>query len=521
VRFLCIFVGTSAAIGCGRISIGDWDVPSQRGGAPQEASGAAGTSTGGARGSEDTGLAGRAPGAGGASAVVRAGGAAGQSHDGTSGGSGADGGQFGGASSGVDAGGNPPHQGGAGAAVPTGGAPGVDSAGAGGALATSRGGRGGNDGESETAGRAGTAGDAASGETAGCGGCAGSGGSDTGGGGAGGGTSGGGGVAGGDPGGAGGAPPIVPPAAAWEPCSDASAITVVASNAEQGCWVGCTNGDVFYGGCDGAGWVRTDEPAEPNASASLPDLPVSSILPLHDDPLRAYVSFVGSPSVHKVWETHDQGQTWLEHTDSPVVDVWGLSYNPLATDRLYAYVVPPDGSNPYIDASADGGSSYDKMFLEDSLLQLPSGATDLVSAITLYDYDPDHFVVGTINGHLYVTSDGTTERTWGRIGDTDPEMPVRAITKIAVRPRESSYELWATFVGPLEFGVWVSTGNALEWNNAYAPGLPEGAGSSVVDGWYGLSFNPVFPDTLYLFGTEGAYRSDNGGLSWSRSWPRE
>ena len=243
------------------------------------------------------------------------------------------------------------------------------------------------------------------------------------------------------------------------------------------------------------------------------------MVPPHDDSLRTYVSFVGLPSVRKIWETQTQGQTWLEHSESSVLDVWSLSYIPFATDHLYAYVVAPDGGDSYIDASADAGSTYLEMYQADGLLQLPSGALDLISTITMYDNSPDHFIVGTINGNLYVTSNGTTERTFGRIGPV--EMPRYPVTKIALRPHESSYELWVTFEGPLKYGVWVSTGGALNWNNAHAPGLPDGAGSAVVDGWYGVSFNPVFADTLYLFGTEGAYRSDNHGASWTRTWPPE
>ncbi|MBN1610259.1 MAG: hypothetical protein JW940_26765 [Polyangiaceae bacterium] len=536
MRSLAIALGACAIIGCGRIPIGDWDVPSQTGGARQETS-VAGTSNGGAGGSEPTGPGGRTTSLGSSGAFANTSGAAGQSDDGAaSGGSVVDAGGRTGSTAGSDAGAIEP-QGGAGAAASTAGTPGVGPAGTGAAPATSSGGQDTSQG-GDTAG-GGVAGDGGGGVagaagyggatgTAGRGGFEDSGGSDTGGGSTGGSSTGASSTGGSSTGASstggsstggsdtGGTPPIPPPVAAWEPCSEDSAITVVAANAEQGCWVGCTDGDVFYGECDGASWVRTDDPA---TSAPLPDLPVSTIVPLYNDSLRAYVSFVGLPSVRKIWETQTQGQTWLEHWESSVLDVWSLSYVPVATDHLYAYVVAPDGAGSHIDASNDGGSTYYERYVADALIGLPSGATDLVSTITMYDFDPDRFIVGTINGNLYVTSNGTTERTWGRIGPVG--MPRYPVTKIALRPYESSYELWATFEGPLKYGVWVSTGGTLNWDNAHAPGLPDGAGSSVVDGWYGVSFNPVFPDTLYLFGTEGAYRTDDHGATWTHTWPRQ
>lgn len=303
---------------------------------------------------------------------------------------------------------------------------------------------------------------------------------------------------------------------AWEPCLPGSAVTAVATVGMSVCWVGCSNGDIYFGGREGTSWSKRDDPSQPGTLIRPPDGPVSSITPRHDDVLRAYFTFVSLPSVHKVWETPTQGRTWSEHSDSSVFDVWSFSYNPLDTQRLQSYAVATDGSNAYLDCSTDAGQTYNRMFIRDELLTLPSASSDLVSAITMIDGSMDNLIVGTVNGNLYVTANATTERTWGRIGSSG--MPTGVVTKIAVRQTETR-EFWATFQGTPAESLWISKYGTLQWENGYAPGLPEVEQNPAVSGWYGVSFNPLFPDTLYLFGTEGAFRTDNGGESWVRTWP--
>jgi hypothetical protein len=308
---------------------------------------------------------------------------------------------------------------------------------------------------------------------------------------------------------------VVLPEVAWEPCTAGSAVTTVAPSTEGDCWVGCANGDIFYGPCTGDDWRLSNDTTRPGAAPRVPVGPVSSIVSLHNDSQHAYAAFVGPEAAPRVWETTDQGGSWSELVNSTEQDVWALSYNPIDTLRLYAYTVSADGGNAYVDRSLDGGQSFSLMYMPDSLFELPSGGLDLVTTVSLYGADPDHFIVGTVLGHLYIAVDATSEITWGRIGSVD--LPQRHVTKIALRQRDT-LEFWVTFAGQPRTSVWVSKDAGMNWETVSAPGLPTGPATITPEGWYGVSFNPVFPETLYLFGSEGAYRTVNGGESWVRVW---
>lgn len=115
--------------------------------------------------------------------------------------------------------------------------------------------------------------------------------------------------------------------------------------------------------------------------------------------------------------------------------------------------------------------------------------------------DPERLYAGTANGHIFVSDDGAA-----RWRDAVVRLPTDAvINRVAVDPRAADIA-YAAYWLPGGGGGLVKTGDGgLHWE---ALAIPNGPALRTV------ALAPSAPDTVYVAGEAGVWRSDDGGGNW-------
>jgi photosystem II stability/assembly factor-like uncharacterized protein len=158
----------------------------------------------------------------------------------------------------------------------------------------------------------------------------------------------------------------------------------------------------------------------------------------------------------------------------------------------------PASSN--IKASSDGKANGKPAPL-DWKITGPTGGD--VRSLVVDPKDPDHFYFGTIDGHIYTSSDAC--KTWSLFYNFN--RPRLYVDNIIIDPRDSRIMYVGTHRHKEPGGVYITKDRGVTWRE-----VPELKNESILS----MSQMSEKPDVLAAGTVSGVFRSMNGGETWTR-----
>jgi hypothetical protein len=323
------------------------------------------------------------------------------------------------------------------------------------------------------------------------------------------------------------APPAVKTAdeLAWEPVprNSAARITVAAFGASY-VYVGFSDGELFFDVSSASPhWSELDQPSRPGAPA-LPPLPVTALaVDEKENPPFVFAGFAGgaasdggSGAGAKLWLSQGGGQYWSQATLPTSDDVWGVSVSPFND----AQVVAVTSSGPYV--SYDHGSSWFSYGNGDANVNFNGQIRAFAEGV---GPGPDSGAtnrrawLGDSTGGVYFVDNldaiaDPSRVVWTKVTAPFPARPVASI--VVARPDRT--QVWVTFAGPGNDGVWFSTDDGATWTNRQRRMLPASSAADPTATFTAASPSPFFPIT-YLSALAGSgatapFWSPDAGQSW-------
>lgn len=278
-------------------------------------------------------------------------------------------------------------------------------------------------------------------------------------------------------------------------------------------FMGSTGGGVWKTTNAGQTWINVSDPffdvgsmGSIEVSASNPDVIYAGT---GSDALRSNVS-IG----HGVWKSTDAGATWRRAGLRDVGNIGAIRVDPTNPNLVYVAAI----GNPFAPGvdrglyrSSDGGTSWKKiLYVSDSTgavdveLQ-PDRPTTIYASMWRAERKPWTIISGAREGGVYKSVDGG--ETWRQLTNGLPSDLIGR-SNIAVTPADPDivYVLMEAKPGS---GLYRSNdgGESFTMVSDYAPLLTRPFYYTA------LSVNPKDPNTVWI-GTEGLYRSRDGGKTW-------
>lgn len=124
-----------------------------------------------------------------------------------------------------------------------------------------------------------------------------------------------------------------------------------------------------------------------------------------------------------------------------------------------------------------------------------------IRSLAMAPEDPLRLYAGTASGHLFVTEDGA-----GLWRDCRVNLPREAIlTRLVVSPRSRDTAFAVYWFPKGGGGLLRSLDAGVTWETLAVPGAPS---------LRAIAIAPSAPDTVYVGGVEGVWRSEDGGDTW-------
>ncbi len=227
-----------------------------------------------------------------------------------------------------------------------------------------------------------------------------------------------------------------------------------------------------------------------------------------------------------IWKTTDGGAAWIPVADGQLAtgDVGAIAVSESDPNVIYAGMgeacirgnaSPGDG----VYKSADAGRTWKNVGLQN---------TQQIGRVVIDPHDPNIVFVAAL-GHqfgpneergVYRTTDGG--KTWKQVLTRGPKAGAVDLSIDPNNPNVIFAAFWEVYRTPFDLesggpgsGLWKSTDGGETWKDlSHAPGMPKG-----VQGRVGVAVSPANPQRVYaLVEAEqgGAFRSDNGGDTWTR-----
>ncbi len=125
-----------------------------------------------------------------------------------------------------------------------------------------------------------------------------------------------------------------------------------------------------------------------------------------------------------------------------------------------------------------------------------------VRSLVMAPGDTDRLYLGTVDGHLYYSTDGGDSWT-----PSSADLPNdAAIDNLAVHPHDDDVVFAAYYRGAGTGGLVRSIDGGRSWTPLPVPGNPS---------LRALSISPSNPETVYVGGLGGVWRSDDAGADWT------
>jgi photosystem II stability/assembly factor-like uncharacterized protein len=150
----------------------------------------------------------------------------------------------------------------------------------------------------------------------------------------------------------------------------------------------------------------------------------------------------------------------------------------------------------------------------------PRNVAGRVRALAADPRDPATFYVGTASGGVYRTTDAG--QRWFPLWHDEPSLAVAALGVAATSPaadpgRRRVYAATGEIVDngfPVPgHGVWVSDNGGADWTN-HSAAVPPAANPPARRGFDAIAVDPVDDDHCWVVGTDGAFRTTDGGRTW-------
>jgi hypothetical protein len=317
------------------------------------------------------------------------------------------------------------------------------------------------------------------------------------------------------------APPAVKTAdeLAWEPVprNPAARITI-ASFGMYFVYVGFSDGEVFFTVSSASPhWTEIDQPSRPGALA-LPSLPVTALaVDEKESPPFVFAGFAGgagSGAGAQLWLSPAGGQSWTQATLPITDDVWGVSVSPFND----AQIVAATSSGPY--ASYDHGSTWSSLGNGDANVNFAGQIRAFAEGVGPGTGAANRRAwLGDSQGGVYFVDNldaisDPSRVVWTKVTAPFPARPVTSI----VAARADRTQVWVTFAGLADDGVWFSGDDGATWTNRQRRMLPASTSADPAGTFTAASPSPFFPLT-YLTALNGGgaaapFWSPDGGQSW-------
>ncbi|MBN2149217.1 MAG: IPT/TIG domain-containing protein [Anaerolineales bacterium] len=252
-----------------------------------------------------------------------------------------------------------------------------------------------------------------------------------------------------------------------------------------------TNPDILYAQASGAGLFRSRDHGE-SWSLIYNDAQMRlAVSPAAPD--RIYVQAYGG-----LERSDDQGDTWVALQPPYYEENTGYTPLPHPTEPDTVYV----GASSHLDVqrgvykSTDAGQTW---------ITLTTGLTDTrVTALAFHPTNPLTMYAGTVNGHIFISSDGGEHWAWA-------SRPVESIRALVVEPWDD-YSVWVDCsVGNLTDYCSIQRSlnvDLTQWETINPSSGPAFQGN--------INFSPVYTGTVYIgCGGGRGWRTLNDGQTWS------
>lgn len=224
--------------------------------------------------------------------------------------------------------------------------------------------------------------------------------------------------------------------------------------------------------------------------------------------------YIGLPQ-GGVWKTTSAGQTWIPIFDSvkDISSVGSLQVSPTDPNVVYAGTgeISGGGSGNGVYRSADAGKTWTHVGLD---------ASRIVPSLMLDPHDPNRLLAASIGsgtaGGVYRTTDGG--KSWTKTLDPGKGSSVQhlawaydnpAVIFASTQPPFQNFGPPSGSSAPPGPEIYKSADEGVTWKKLEATGLPKLTGRICVAVAQGTGSQRVF-----LIGTFGLYRSDDGGATW-------
>ncbi|MBL0341092.1 MAG: PKD domain-containing protein [Bacteroidetes bacterium] len=266
-------------------------------------------------------------------------------------------------------------------------------------------------------------------------------------------------------------------------------------------------------------------------------------------PTNPDIIFVGSPA-GGLWKSEDAGLSWNTNTDqlAQVIGCTDLAIDPNNTDIMYLATGDGDAGDTYtvgVLKTTDGGVTWNttglsffaanyrqmsKILVDPTntnniLVATTSGvyrSTDAAATFTLaqtgtfkdMEFKPgDPTNVYACGGEFFRSTDGG--QSWNKITSGLPPVANVSRMAIAVTPADPNYVYMIVGLPAPNYGTegfYKSTNGGVSWTNPSTPGLG-------TQQWYDLciAVNPTNKDEIFLGGQTDFLKSLNGGNSFGQS----
>ena len=241
---------------------------------------------------------------------------------------------------------------------------------------------------------------------------------------------------------------------------------------------------------------------------------VSAVTGVVSQPDTFYIGLPGGG----VWKTTSAGQTWYPVFDAvkEVSCVGSLQVAPSDPNVVYAGTgeISSGGSGIGVYRSADAGKTWAHIGLESSRM---------VPSLFVDPHDPNLVMAAAnasgVNGGVFRTTDGG--KKWTKTLDAGKDIGIQHLAWAYDNPSvifASSQRAGQGFGGPppdpngpFAPEIYKSTDEGMTWQKLTIGGLPKPSGRICVAVAQGTN-----SQRLFVIGTFGLYRSDDGGATWRR-----